>query len=163
DPKDWKPVKRPDFPPFPKTTEFVMTRPNLRNADVQIILEGPKVREQPKDTYAADVLASLLDHRSGKFYKTFIDSGLAYSAGVGYYPQAQAGQIYLYASTAPESAEAVKKALLAEVKKFTEPDYFTSAQLEDVRRKLTINHKRDLNQPSAYIKTLAFWWPVTGL
>ena len=32
-----------------------------------------------------------------------------------------------------------------------------------MRLSLTINRKRELNAPSDFIKTLAFWWPITGL
>src|SRR5690606_36036033 len=85
DPKGWKPVTRPAFPTFPKTTSFVMSRPNVQNATVQIVLDGPKARQKPEDSFAADVLISLLSHKSGKFYKKFIDSGLTYNAGLSYY------------------------------------------------------------------------------
>ena len=163
DPKGWTPVKRPAFPKFPSTVEYTMTRENVRNAEIRVIMEGPKARQSPEDTYAADILISLLDHRSGKFYRKFVDSGLTFGAGLSYYTQSQAGQLVLYATTKPEDAEKVKKMLIAETKEWLKDDYFTATQLADVRRSLTINHKRDVNKPSAFIKTLAFWWPVTGL
>jgi zinc protease len=140
-----------------------MTRPNVENAAINMTFNGPKARSEPKGSYAADVLINLLDHRGGKFYKKFVDSGLTYHAGLSYYTQSQAGEIDLVASTEAVNAAKVQKMLLAEVKEWLKPGYFTEDQLEDVRRTLTINHKRDLSQPSEYIKTLAFWWPVTGL
>jgi zinc protease len=163
DPPGWKPVKPPPFPPFPPTAAFLMTRLNVQNAHVSITFDGPKTRSQPKDSYAADVLVNLLEHRSGAFYRKFVDSGLTYEAGFGYYTQSQAGEDELYAVTDPKNAAKVQDMLLAEVKEWTKPDYFTAQQLEDVKRKLTINHKRELNQPTEYIKSMAFWWAVTGL
>jgi zinc protease len=156
-------VKRPAFPPFPKTLEFIMTRPNVQNATVQIAFDGPKARTQPKDSFAADVLNQLLDHRGGTFYKKFVDSGLTFGAGLSYYTESQAGQVDLYAETTPESAVKVREMLLDEPKEWLKKGYFTDEQLEDVRRNLLINHKREVNQPSEYIKSLAFWWAVTGM
>lgn len=163
DPKGWKPVKPRPFPPFPKTQSFVMTRPNVENAHVSLTFPGPKARTQPKESYAADVLINLLEHRSGNFFKKFVDSGLTYEAGVSYYTQSQAGETELYAITTPENALKVESTLLAEISLWAKPGYFSDQQLEDVRRKLVINRKHELNQPTEFIKTLAFWWPVTGL
>jgi zinc protease len=163
DPDGWKPLTPPAFPPFPPTTSYVMTRPNVQNATVQITFAGPKARSQPAESFAADVLCHLLDHRSGKFYKKFIDSGLTFKAGLSYYTQSQTGEMTLYAETVPAKVMEVQKLLLAEVKEWSKPGYFTQTQLEDVRRQLTINHKREMNEPSEYVKSLAFWWAVTGL
>lgn len=163
DPKDWKPVAPAKFPPFPATQSYVMTRANVQNASVQLAYAGPKARSEPKESFAADVLINLLGHKSGKFYKRFVDSGLTYQAGVGYYTQSQAGELEIYAALDPTNAVKVQDMLAKEVNEWAKPDYFSKAQLEDVRRNLAINYKRELNQPSAYIKTLAFWWAVTGL
>lgn len=161
--KNWQPVTRPALPNFPKSLDFVMARKNVRNASLRIVFEGPKARQAPMDTFAADALISLLSHRSGKFYKKFIDSGKTYGAGLSYHTQSQAGEISVYASTDPDKVAAIKKELMDEIPLWSKPGYFTDEQLEDVRRSLLIGHKREMNSPSAYIKTLAFWWAVTGL
>jgi zinc protease len=163
DPQNWRRPAGPAFPPFPKTQSFVMARANVQNAQISIAFEGPKARQQAADSYAADVLANLLAHRSGKFYKKFVDSGLSFDADFGYYTQSQAGQIVLGAATKPEDAKRVQQLLLDETQAWTKPGYFTKAQLEDVRLQLLIDHKHELNQPSEFTKTLAFWWAVTGL
>ncbi len=163
DPKDWKAKTPPPFPAFPASASFVMTRPDVQNAQVSISMAGPKARSQPADSFAADVLINLLEHRSGKFYKKFVDSGLTYQTGLSYYTQSQAGEIELFATTEPKKATQVENLLLVEIKEWMKTDYFSASQLEDTRRKLLINHKRELNQPTAYIKSLAFWWAVTGL
>lgn len=163
DPKNWKPVKRPSFPDFPKTQSFVMTRPLVENAAVSIVFEGPRARSQKDDSYAADVMIHLLGHRSGKFYKKFIDSGLTFGARLGYYTQSQAGLISLDAYTKPEQAKKVEEMLRNEVKLWLQDGYFTQEQLEDVRRNLSINYLRETNQISEFTKSLAFWWSVTGL
>jgi len=161
-PKGWKAVKPPHFPPFPHTTAFVMTRPNVENANISLTFPGPKARTERTDSYAADILVSLLEQRSGRFYRKFVDSGLTYQAGLSYYTQSQAGETEVYAMSSPKNAEKVHKLLLDEVKQWAKPGYFTQTQLDDVHRKLTISRKREVNQPTEYVKTLAFWWAVTG-
>jgi zinc protease len=162
-PKGWKPVVREGFPAFPKTTDVVMTHEEARNVQINATYEGPKAKEKPEDTIIADVLLSLLDHKGGKFYKTYIDSGLSFQAGLSYPTQAHVGEIHIYAETTPENALKAKQMLLAEPQKWADKGYFTASELEDVRRKLLVGHKFEVNEPSEYIKTLAFWWAVTGL
>ena len=163
DPKDWKPVVRPGFQKFPENVNFVMTRSNVQNASIQFTFQGPKAKTDVADSFAADVLVNLLEHTNGKFYKKYVDSGLTFGAGFSYYTQSQAGELEVTAVTKAEDATKVQKMLLEEMNEWTKEDYFTADQLEDVRRNLLINHKRELNAPSSYIKSLAFWWGVTGL
>jgi len=162
-PKDWTPVKRPEFQPFPPTIEFVMTRPLVRDATIDITFDGPKARQSPEDTFAADFLINLLEHRSGKFYKKFDDSGLTFETDMSYHTQSEAGEISVVAKTKPENIAKVREALLAEINEWAKPDYFTKTQFDDVRRRLIIGHKFELNQLSSFIKSLGFWWSVTGL
>jgi zinc protease len=162
-PKRWKPPQQNTFPPFPQTTEYVMTRKEVGNAEFHAIFAGPKARSQPKESFAADILTSLLGVKSGKFYKKFIDSGLANDAGLNYYTQSQTGEVSIYASTSPDKIQKVKDALLAEIQEWAKPGYFTDDQLQDIRRALLISYKHELNKPSEYVKSLAFWWSVTGM
>lgn len=161
-PTNWQPITPPPFPPFPAATSFTMLRPLVRNAAVEITFKGPKARTQPEDSFAIDVLINLINHKSGKFHKKFVDSGLTFDAGIGYHTQSQAGELTLYASTKPENAAKVQSLLLDEIQEWLKPNYFNQKQLDDVQRNLLINYKRELNQPSEYVKTLAFWWGVTG-
>jgi len=163
DPKDWKPIPAAKFQPFPKPETIVFTHKQARNVSIQMTYEGPKARSQPEDSFAADILISLLNHRSSKFYKKFVDSGLCFDAGLGYFTQSQAALIDVYLTTSAEKANKALTMLKAEVPEWAKPKYFTNVELEDVKRSLLINHKRELNKPSAFIKTLAFWWAITGL
>ena len=162
-PHDWQALRPQAFPPFPATTSFVMSRPNVQNAHIESVFLGPKARTQAADTHALDVLVRLLEHRSGRFYKKFVDSGLTYEASLGYYTQSQAGEISVSATAEPKNALRVQKLLLDEIPLWAKPGYFTPIQLADVQRKLLIARKHELNQPSEFIKSMAFWWAVTGL
>lgn len=162
-PPDWQPVKRAPFPEFPQTTEIIKTHPLAQNVSQQFTWKGPRTTHEKADTWVADVLLQLLEHRSGRFFKKFIDSGLALNAGLSYHSQGQAGELILYAISNAEKAAQAKKLLLDEPKEWLKPSYFNQTQLTDVRRKQRINYKMDLERPSSYAKNLAFWWATSGL
>ncbi len=162
-PKDWQPPAKVTFQPYPKTTSFIMTAEHLPTPAISIQFNGPKVSEDPKATFAADIFAGLIDHSNSKFTKKFIDSGIAFSASGGYYTQTGAGEMSLFASAKPENILKVRDMLLAEINEWQNPDYFPEDHLEDVRRQLKISHLKSVNSPSSYAKTLGFWWAVTGL
>lgn len=162
-PKDWKPLTPPKFQKFPASQRIVMTHDQARNVNLMVTFDGPRVREDPKASFAADVLINLLGARTGKFYKRFIDSGIALDAGLSYPTQAQTGEIILYAVAKPENAKKVESMLLAEPAEWLKKEYFNKTQLESVHRNLLIDYKRAANKPSEYVKSLAFWWAVTGL
>ncbi len=162
-PKNWQPVKRPELPQFPKSQDIVMTNKDARNIRIQNTFAGPKANTDQKDTFAVDVLISLLNQRTGKFYKKYIDSGLTFGAGLGYFTQSRGAEVNIFGMTDTKNALTVKKMLQEEPKEWLKKDYFTESQLEDVRRSLLVSHKYEVNKPSEYIKTLGFWWAVTGL
>ncbi len=161
-PEGWAGIVPPEIPSLKKSTEFVMTRKDVRNASVFCLFRGPRARSQPEDSFAADVLINLLQHQSGKFFKKFVDSGLTFGAELNYLTQSHAGQLNLFAVTEPQKVRSVKKLLLSEIEEWAKPGYFSKEHLEDIRRNLLIDHKFQLNKPSSYAKTLAFWWGVTG-
>jgi len=162
-PQGWKPVDRGNFPEFPKTTDIVKTNPLAQNVNQQITWKGPRASIDRKDTWAIDILIQLLEHRSGKFFKKYIDSGLTLNSGFTYHTQGRAGELVIYSMTNAENAAKAKAELLKEPETWLKPGYFTNTQLEDVRRKLMIGYKMELNKPSAFGKTMAFWWATTGL
>ena len=163
-PPDWTFPKRPDFPPFPKAQTITTTHPEVSTPSIHFTFNGPKARSNPEDSFAADILISLLGQPTGKFYKKFIDSGLTLGAGLNYMTQSQAGELVLYASVKAEKILGAEKDLLAETNEWAKDGYFSESELGTVRRSLLVGHKRDLNRPSEYIKnSLGFWWAIAGL
>lgn len=162
-PPGWQPPKRPPLPAHPGNKEIIMTSERARTPGVTISWEGPRARRDPADTYAADVLISLLNLRTGRFYKKYMDSGLALGASLGYHTQAGAGQVVIHGSGKAENIRRIMQMLENEPKELLKKDYFTADQLEDVHRSLLVGYKFDVNKPSEYVKTLAFWWAITGL
>ncbi len=159
-PKGWKAPVRPSFAPMTETREIISTHKSFENATITHSFSGPLVKENPKDTYAADFLSGLLSHRQNQFYKTFVESGLTFGAHCSYHTQAKAGEIYLSAEMPPQNMLKVKDQLLAEIPKWVNESYFTKEQFEDVRTGIEISRIKETATPSAYIKELAFWWAV---
>ena len=95
---------------------------------------GPSVSKDPKATYAADVLSFILGQQTSKFHKNVVESGLSYGANFGYYTLNHTGPITLFAQTSVENFDACQKALFDELKRMTDPDYFTDEQLENACR-----------------------------
>ncbi|NDE13311.1 insulinase family protein [bacterium] len=162
-PQGWKPVSRPEITGIHKPADFVMTRKDVENADVQITFAGPRALIDQKDTYPADLLSRMLGHKNGRFYKKFVDSGLTLSAGAGYFTQADAGDFSIFASMQPSRAKEVREMLLKEIAEWRRPGYFTQEQFEDAKRGFQIERKFELNKISEYTKSLAFWWAIAGL
>jgi zinc protease len=163
-PKGWKPVVRPALPPFPAKKEIVVTNEQVSTPLIKFTFAGPKARQNPKDSFAADILISLLNQKNSKFHKKFIESGKTVAAGLSYYTESHAGTNEIWAQVSAKKLRNVKSLLLREPRKWAKKGYFTQKELENVRRKLLIDHKRDLAKPSQYLKkSLGFWWAVTGL
>ena len=162
-PAGWKPVTRPTLTGAKKSSDFVMTRPDVENADIQLTFAGPRAQIERSDTYPADILGRMLGHRNGRFYKKFIDSGLTFSAGGGYYTQGDAGEFSVSATTTPEKSQKARELLLAEISEWRRPGYFSRDQFEDAKRGFQIERTFELNKISEHTKSLAFWWAVTGL
>jgi zinc protease len=163
-PDGWKFPTRPEFPPFPKTQLVTMTNPEVSTPSIRYTFNGPKARSQPEDSFAADILISLLDQPTGKFYKKFVDSGLTLHSGISYMTQSQAGETVLFASVKADRLLEAEKKLLAETAEWAKDGYFAESELETVRRSLLVGHKRELNQPSNYVRSsLGFWWAIAGL
>ncbi|SMF47181.1 M16 family metallopeptidase [Pseudobacteriovorax antillogorgiicola] len=163
-PKDWKPPSPPKFPEFPKDKPTIIDiHPQAKTPMVQYVFQGPRARIDVQDTYAADVLISLLNLRSGKFYQEFIDSGMTNYAALGYYTQAQAGELSLTCTASVKMFSKARDALIQAPTLWREKTFFTLKELNTVQRSLKLARLFEVNRPSEYIKSLGFWWAITGM
>jgi zinc protease len=162
-PQNWKALPEPQFARQWKPTEVVMRHPTAQNATLQMTFDGPRALTEEKDTFVADALINLLSQRSGKFYKKYMDSGVTLQSGLGYHTQGHSGEIVLYAVAPAANIRKAQSLLLKEPFEWAKPGYFTREQMMDARRQMIVHHKFELNRPSEYAKTLAFWWGTAGL
>ncbi|MBA2663757.1 MAG: insulinase family protein [Bradymonadaceae bacterium] len=152
----------PEHPPL-KGNSYVVVEQNVQVPLVRFSWHGPSVTRDAKATYAADVLSYVLSQPTSRFYKTLVDSGITLGAGLSYYTQRYTGPISLAAQMQPEKFEEAVRALLLEVQKFADPDYFTDAQLENAKTILAVQDVYSREETSSLSHTVSFWWAVAGL
>jgi zinc protease len=152
----------PDPPPLAKTKAVTVEQP-VEAATLLLKWDGPSVTRDPASTYAADVLSSILNKRTSALSKRLIDSGLSYSAGLGYYTLAHTGPISMYLQVDPEKAVEAKRAALEEITKMGDSTYVTAKELADAQTELGIQALYEREQTSQWAHTIGFWWSVAGL
>ncbi len=152
----------PEHPPLKKSTVVVVKKP-VNVAIIQFAWHGPKAREDVESTFAADVLTYILEQKNSRFQKSLVDSGIALSASLGYYTLNHTGPITATVVTTPDKVLAAREALWAELKKLTDPNYYSDEQLATSKTKLEVQEIYGREKPSSYVHTVSFWWAVTGL
>ncbi|MCG3121141.1 MAG: putative zinc protease [bacterium] len=152
----------PDHPPLQKSELVIVEKP-VNAVTILINLHGPSVRRDPQATYAADVFSYILSQPNSQFYQQLVDSGLLTSVGFSYYTLDKTGPITLLAQTTADNYATATKAIWAQIEKFTEPDYYTDAQLANSKHQLEINEIYSHEKPSTYVHTIGFWWSVASL
>jgi zinc protease len=152
----------PEHPPL-KEKSYLTVERDVKVPYVQFSWHGPSVTEDPKATYAADVLSFILSQPTSRFQKRLVDSGLTLGAGISYYTQARTGPINVNAQVAPQNLEEAIRVLLDEVNRLQDPDYFTDEQLESAKTILSVQDIYDREKTSAFAHTVSFWWATAGL
>ena len=161
-PNPFDKYKIPEHPPIPKNEVVVVQKP-VNAVTIECVWQGPSVSKDPKSTYAADVLSFILGQETSKFQKDLVESGLAYGVNFSYYTLNHTGPITLSAQTSIDKFDTCQKAIFGELKKMTDPDYFTDEQLENAKTILATNEQYGRERASQYVHTVGFWWAVAGL
>lgn len=158
-------------PPLPKSEAVIIERPpdslsdktGGQNVFISIGWHGPSIGKDDAATYAADVFSYIISQPDSRFQRNLVDAGLAASVGFGYYTQRNVGPIQLVITTQPENSKSALKAVYSEIAQFTQPDYFSDAELESAKTILETNDLFEREKSSDYAHTLGFWWSSTGI
>lgn len=153
----------PTHPPLQQPEQRLLVKADVRTATVRIVLQGPSVGQDPAATYAADVLSYILSQKNARFQKLMIDSGQCLHAGLAYHTLAHTGPIYLSAVVEPAKLDAAVAALLAEMGKLADADYFTDEELERAKTRLWVGEQFDREDSEEYALALGSWWCTTGI
>ena len=166
---DWKreanPFKEfpiPEHPPLKATVDTIVTQP-VNVAMTMIGWHGPKALDDMKSTYAADVFSFILSQKTSKFQKHMVESGIALQANLSYQTLQHTGPITATIVSQPMNAKKAVDAFMEETTQWTDPDYFTDEQLETAKNLLEVDAIYSQEKASEYVRTVAFWWAVTGL
>ena len=152
----------PEHPPL-KENQYVVVEKDVKVPLIQMVWHGPSVDEDPKSTFAADVLSYILSQPTSQFQKNLVESGLTLAADIGYYTQRHTGPITMSAQVTPDKLKEAIPALLAELEKFTLPGYYSDEQLESAKTILANQDLYDREKMSSFTHTVSFWWATAGL
>jgi zinc protease len=166
---DWRkgadPFATDPVPPIPPLSgnQGVISEQPVSAVTVLEQWQGPSVRHDPAATYAADVFSDALNTPGSGFQQRLVDSGLWQSVVVNYYTLDQKGPITISGQTTPGQLRRALAALDAEVKRFSEPGYFSTAELEAVKTQRAVESAFGVERTSGLTHTVGFWWAVADV
>jgi zinc protease len=166
---DWKrgpdPFAANPIPPVPalERNKGIITEQPVGSVVVMLKWQGPSAVKDAEVTYAADVFSDVLNQPGSRFQRRLVDSGLFQAIGVNYYTLNHVGPITIAGETTPEKLREALTALDEEITKVTEPNYFTTDELEFTKRHRIADATFNLERASGFAHQLGFWWAVTGL
>lgn len=162
---DWEPTHSspPDLDvvkPIERVTKIVLRLP-AEVAQVRYLFEGPSYKTDPANTYVADLLAEIMNTKGSKFQTVFVDSGLAYSARLGYYTQRYGGELNFLFETSPENITKIENRIQRFIQEMADDRFFTSSDLEIAKKSLEIEYLKKEEDPISFALHLSFWLTVT--
>lgn len=162
--KGTNPFPQYNPPAFPALqSKLIVRETQVPQTLIRMFWHGPSVLKDEPDTYAADVLFTMANQPTSRFYRELVDSGYVTDIYVGYQTARHTGEIALYATAPPEKAKQALKIIKRELQAMGKPGYFTEEELADAKQILSDN--RLFERENIYnftIQTVAFWWSVSG-
>ena len=154
----------PAIAPLPTSTGVVMEG-DVRDVVLFLKWQGPSVTDadQRQDTYAADVLSSILNEPGSTFQEQLVDNGLFSSCSIGYLTLGHVGPIALIAHASVDSLRPALNALLAQLVALGSGGGFTDEELADARQARRVQAAFEMDHGTGIAHTAAFWWSVAGL
>ena len=166
---DWKrsadPFVADPVPPIPPLAgnQGVIAEQSVSAVTVLVQWQGPSVRRDPGATYAADVFSDALNTPGSGFQQRLVDSGLWQSVGVNYYTLNEVGPITISGQTTPGQLRRALAALESEVKRLSDPGYFSADELEAVKTQRAVESAFGVERTSGLTHTVGFWWAVADV
>ena len=152
----------PEHPPLTEDVSSIVHQP-VSVSYLQLAWHGPDTRNDLDATYAADVFSFILGQDASTFRQNLVETGIVLDVALGYSTLRYVGPITLTAVTTPgREAEAIE-AILAEVSRFTEPEYFTAEQVETAQTLLAVSEVYNQQSVEDLAHTLSYWWCSASL
>lgn len=152
----------PEIPPLTRN-EAAIHEASVSAVSVLVQWQGPSASKDPDATFAADVFSDALNTPGSGFRTRLVDSGLWQDIVVNYYTLNHVGPITISGQTVPEKLREALAALHAEVARFSDANYVTSAELENVKAQRVTSSAFGIEKASSIAHTIGFWWSVVGL
>ncbi len=160
DPYESFPV--PPMPPLARSDAVVVTG-DVNEITLEIQWQGPSVRSNTEDTYAADVFSAYVNDEQSKLQKRLVDSGIFHTASFGYQTLDHTGPISFYGTTSMDQLAAALTVLQAELMTMRADDYFDPELLNVVEKRRSVATAFELEESVGLAHTVGYWWSVAGL
>lgn len=163
-PDPFSAVPVPAVAPLP-TSSGVIMEGDVRDVVLFLKWQGPSVTDtgQRSDTYAADVLSTILDSPGSTFQQHLVDNGLFSSCSISYLTLGHVGPIALVARTSVDSLAPALNALWGQLMDLTSGGGFTDEELDGARQTRRVEAAFEMDNATAIAHTAAFWWSIAGL
>lgn len=152
----------PAITPLAASLDTVITG-DVHNVRVMLQWQGPSVRTQQADSYAADVLSQVVNDDESQFQRELVESGLFQSASMGYKTQAHVGPIEFDGVTTMDNLAPALTVLATELSMMSNASYFSPEDLKVAAKRRRIAQSFDLELGPALAFTYADWWATSGL
>ena len=154
--------------PVPTMARLEVTRSAVVTADVKEVTvmmrwQGPSVRANSDATYAADVLADLVNDNDSPFQKRLVDGGAFQSASLSYQTLSHVGPITFVGVTTWERLSGALTVLSGEFELMRDSAYFEATALEVAKKRRVVNTALEQEEGASLANSLGHWWSVAGL
>ena len=163
---------RAGFDPFPATPVLVSNPPGeirdtvvvqpVRVAHMVVAWRGPSLGVDTLGSVAAAVFAVLVGQNTSTFQRNLVDSGLVLEAHMDAVSRRYSGEVSISATFRPDNFWEAYGAVIAEIGKFGDPNYFTHAQLINAKTWLRIQNDFERGRASSYAHEIAARWAGAG-
>lgn len=151
----------PAFPPL--KSQLVVREAQVPQTLIRMFWHGPSLLKDEPDPYIADVLFTMVNQPTSRFYRELVDSGLVTDIYMGYQSARHTGEIALYATAPPEKAKRAIEVIKREIRAMSKPGYFSEEELKDAKQIMADNRLFERENIYTYtIQTVAFWWSAVG-
>ncbi len=152
----------PPTPPLARSATVIL-EDDVQNVTLRIEWQGPSAAQDVGDTYAANVLGSVVNAPGSALHRRLVDSGLLSSVNLSYLTLDHVGPITLYATTSVDSLPHALDALARELAGLESRDAFSNEELTNSKRAREVDAAFELDHPTEMAHTVGFWWSVLGL
>ncbi len=152
----------PEHPPLEGDVAAIVEQP-VNVSFLQLAWHGPDTRNDIDATYAADVFSFILGQDSSAFRQNLVENGVVLDVSFSYQTLRYVGPITMTAVVAPGTELQAYEAIMAEIQKFTNDDYFTDAQIETAQTALAISEIYSQQSVESLAHTLTYWWCSASL
>src|SRR5581483_5800532 len=166
----WRRAADPFVTPVPAIAALPRSAGVIMEGDVRDVVlvlkwQGPSVTDpdQRQDTYAADVLSTILDAPGSTCQERLVDNGRFSSCSIGYLTLGHVGPIELIAHSSVDSLTPALNALVGQLMDLASGGGFTDEEITDARQERRVGAAFEMDNATAIAHTAAFWWSVAGL